>query len=266
MSNLVLTPANYYSLEADNAYWSASLVKEFLDCPARACAELRGEYEKPKTTALLVGGYIDAWFDGDEAYSLFVEQHRDEIFQRNGKPRADFVKADEMIASAVSDPVFMEFMEGDKQVIYVGSIAGFQFKMKADIVHESRTVDVKSVKDFEPVYLPGQGRVSFADAWNWPLQMAIYQEIRAQNENGIKKPCYLAAITKQTPPDKDIIEIEQENMDVELEVLTDKMPLFDAYKQGVIEPPRCEKCAYCRSTRKIAYPTKLNYYRTGEVE
>ena len=33
-----LTAANYHSLEMNNRYWSASLLKEFLDCPARAIA------------------------------------------------------------------------------------------------------------------------------------------------------------------------------------------------------------------------------------
>jgi len=266
MAKFELTAENYYSLDANNAYWSASLIKEFMDCPARACAELRGEYERPKTTALLVGGYIDAWFEGDEAYSLYVERYHDEIFQRNGKPRADFVKADEMINRATSDPVFMEYMEGDKQVIMTADIFGFPFKAKFDVFHPDRTVDLKTVKDFEPIYKPGQGRLSFADAWNWVFQMALYQRIRAYNENNVLKPQYLNCITKQSPPDIDAIELDQESLDAEMEVLQEHMPLYDAYKQGVIEPPRCGRCAYCRQSKKLSKPTRLEYYRTGDIE
>jgi hypothetical protein len=52
-----LTAANYHSTEMNNRYWSASLLKSFLECPARAFAELSGEYERPKSDALLVGSY-----------------------------------------------------------------------------------------------------------------------------------------------------------------------------------------------------------------
>lgn len=260
-----LTPENYHSREANNAYWSASLVKEFMDCPARAVAELRGEYERPKTVALIVGGYVDAWFEGRDAFERFVEENRDEILQKNGKPRANFVAAREMINRAESDPVFMEYMDGEKQTIMTGEIGGLPFKVKFDVLHPDRTVDLKTVKDLEPVYLPGQGRVSFADAWHWPLQMAIYQSIRAQND-GSTKPCYLAVITKQDPPDLEVVALEQEVLDAEMSVLLDRLPLYDAYKQGVIEPPRCEKCAYCRATKKLSGATPLTYYQFGGTD
>lgn len=265
MPDFKLTSENYYSIEADNAYWSASLVKEFMSCPARACAELRGEYKRPETTALLVGGYIDAYFESAESFTRFCEIHHDQIYQKNGKLRSDFVKANQMIEKAENDPVFMEYMKGDKQTIMTGNLFGFQFKCKFDVCHPERTVDLKSVKDFEPVYIPGQGKVSFADAWNWPLQLSIYQAVRAQNEDGEMKPCYLDCITKQQPPDLDVIEIDDDSMTVEREVLSEKMPLFDAYKQGVIEPPRCGKCEYCRSTKKLTKPSKIGYYRMGQV-
>lgn len=265
MSDFNLTKENYYSNEANNVYWSASLVKEFMDCPARAVAELHGEYERPLTTALLVGGFIDAWFEGDEAFYQFIEDHRSEIFQANGKKmRSEFIKAGDMINRARDDELFMEYMEGDKQTIMTGELFGFPFKCKFDVLHTERTVDLKTVKDFEPVYVKGQGKLSFADAWNWPLQMAIYQQIRAQNEGGEIKPCYLACITKQTPPDIEVVQVDDESMQAEMEVLAEKMPLFDAFKQGVIEPHRCEKCEYCRKTKKLKKPRLIGYYRMGD--
>ena len=260
-----LTKRNYYTRKANRNYWSASLIKEFLDCPARAVATLRGEYVRPVTIALLIGSYVDSYFEGKRSFDSFIRRNYDAIYTKSGSLRADFVKADEMIACAESDPVFMDFMTGDKQTIMTANLFGFPFKAKFDVIHPDRTVDLKTVKDFDPVYLPGQGKVSFADAWNWVLQMAIYREVRKQND-GIAKPCFIAAITKQTPPDHDVVFIDDESMDAELEVLAEKMPLFDAYKQGVIEPPRCGKCAYCRQTKKINYPTQLNYYRTGETD
>ena len=62
--NFKLTAANYYSKEANERYFSVSQYKNFLDCPARAMAEIRGEYKQPMTTALLVGSYVDSYFEG----------------------------------------------------------------------------------------------------------------------------------------------------------------------------------------------------------
>ena len=66
-----LTNDNYFSLEAKNIL--VSQYKTFLDCPARAMAEIRGEYKQPMTTALLVGSYVDAYFEG--TLDKFQEEH-----------------------------------------------------------------------------------------------------------------------------------------------------------------------------------------------
>ena len=61
---MILTNENYYSVDANLEYMSVSQYKDFRKCEAMALATLRGEWEKPKTTALLVGSYIDSWFEG----------------------------------------------------------------------------------------------------------------------------------------------------------------------------------------------------------
>lgn len=243
---------NYFSQEANNAYWSASLIKDFMDCEARALASLRGEYERPSSTALLVGSYVDAHFEGTESMTKFVENHP-EIIKRDGTLKAEYVKADEMIERAESDPVFTEYLTGEKQVIRTGEIFGFPFKIKMDVYQPGkRIVDLKTVRDFAPIYKPGEGRLSFAQAWNWPLQMAIYQAVE-----GNRLPCYLAVITKEDPPDIEVIQIPQETLDAELEYLKFKLPRFDAIKQGVIEPKRCGSCAYCRGSKRLTGPRSL---------
>lgn len=71
MSNLLkLTPENYYTKEANMQYVSVSQYKEFngttgkMGCEAYAMAKLRGEVEEVTTTALMVGSYVDAYFEG----------------------------------------------------------------------------------------------------------------------------------------------------------------------------------------------------------
>ena len=57
---MILTNENYFSKEADMEYMSVSQFKAFEQCEAAALASVKGEWERTKTTALLVGSYVDA--------------------------------------------------------------------------------------------------------------------------------------------------------------------------------------------------------------
>lgn len=243
---LKLTPENYYSKDADRDYFSASQIKSFKRCEAATMAEINGEWERPSSTALLVGGYVDAALTGD--LDVFMREHP-EMYKRDGTLKADFVQAQAMVDRAKSDVMFMDYLSGEHQEILTGNLYGVPFKAKLDAFLPCRIVDLKTVRDMQPVYLPGQGRVDFATAWDWPLQMAIYQALAAYREGQL--PCYLAVITKEDPPDIDIIEVEQERMDAEMAWLEQMLPRYEAIKAGIIEPERCGHCAYCRATKKI---------------
>ena len=249
-----ITKTNYYTLEANQAYWSASFVKAMMKCPASALAELRGEYTRPSSTALLIGSFVDAAFVGKRSFDRFISEHPEIINSRTGEIKKDFQKAIDMINRAKSDDVFMSYMKGQKQAIKTGKIAGIPFKCKIDVYSKgNRIVDLKTARDMQPVYVPGQGKISFAEYYNYPLQMAIYQMLE-----GNKLPCFLAVITKEEPPDIAIIEIPQHVLDAEIEVLYEKLPFFDAMRQGIIEPERCEECAYCRQTKKLTGAINLD--------
>lgn len=244
-----LTNDNYYSQEANAAYWSASQVKAFLKCEAAALAEAQGEYEQKDTTALLVGSFIDAYVEGLDQFAKFNEAHP-ELYKRDGTLKADFAKAAAMIDRMEHSPVFMDYLSGDKQTILTGELFGLPFKAKLDVfVPGERIVDLKTVKDLDPVYVPGEGRLAYYDAWNWPMQLAIYQALE-----GHQLPCYLAVVTKEDPPTLDLVEVPQWRLDAEMKFLEGIMPRLDAIKQGIIEPERCEHCAYCRATKEITGP------------
>lgn len=249
-----LTADNYYSPEANKVYWSASFVKEMMDCPNRAMGELDGTYQRGSNAALMVGSFVDSYFEGEESFAKFIEEHPEIVNSRTGEFKSDFNKALLMIARAKSDSFFMEMMRGEKQRIFTGEIGGIPFKCKLDVyLPGERIVDIKTVKDFEPMYRKEEGRLSFAEYWRWPLQMAIYQHLE-----GNKLPCYLACITKQDPPDIQVIEIPQHILDTEMEILLEKLPYLDAIRQGIIEPDRCESCAHCRNTRKLSGAISLD--------
>ena len=250
-----LNEMNYFSHEADTAFFSASQIKAFRKCEACAMAELQGLRIREMSTALMVGQYVDAALTGD--LDEWCGGHP-EIKKRDGSLKAEFLQASEMVGRANRDPLFMEFMEGEHQAILKAPIlGGYWFKAKFDVLGPDRIVDLKTVRDLSPVYLPGQGRVDFATAWDWPLQMAIYQKIY-QECYGEKLPCYLAVITKETPPDIRIIRVDQERMDAEIAMLETQLPRFEAVKSGAIDPERCENCAWCRQSRVLYGPELLS--------
>jgi len=242
------TKNNYFSPEMEQTYFSASQVKQFMSCEARALAQIRGEWNPPPGQALMVGSFVDAAFDGPKTFQKWVEEHQSDVAKRDGTLKAEYVRAMDMIYKARSDEVFSEYMRGQKQKILTGTIDGIPFKCKLDVYRKGeRIVDLKTTKDMQPMYKPGEGRLSFADHWLWPLQMAIYQHIE-----GNRLPCYLAVITKEDPPDIAVIQVEQGKMDAEMDFLREKLPRYNAIKRGLIEPERCENCAYCRATRKLS--------------
>ena len=245
-----LNEMNYFSHEADMAYFSASQIKSFKRCEAQTMAALRGDYVRPMSEALLQGQFVDESLTGN--YSEWVLKHP-EISKRDGNLKAEFMKCQEMVNRAQRDRVFMSTMEGEHQVIRTGTIDGIPFKAKYDVYKRDDPdmkeviVDLKTVKDFSPVYMPGQGKVTFADAWDWPLQMAIYQQLSETK----RATCLLSVISKEDPPDVNVVWIPQERLDAEMEILRRQLPRMEAVKAGIIEPNRCGKCAYCRSTHMI---------------
>ena len=251
-----LTKENYYSHDADALYYSASQIKGFFDCEAREMARINELYQEEPSTALMAGSYVDAYFEGSA--EQFQAEHPEIFNKRTGELKADYKKADEMIQRALQDDVFKEYMRGEKQKIFTGTIAGLPFKAKLDVYLEhERIVDLKTCRDFGSQYAPGQGRLRFDEVFHYPLQLAIYQELVYQN-TGEKLPCFIACITKEDPPDIGLFEYPQAELDTEMELLRERLPRIDAIKSGVLDPKRCGKCRYCRATNKLAGPKYIS--------
>lgn len=238
---------NYFSPEAMTGYMSVSQFKEFLDCPARMMAELSGEYVRDDTTALLVGSYVDAYFSGE--LEDFMAEHP-EIMTKKGDLRADYQRAGEIIERAESDEFFMSYLDAPAtQAILTGELLGHPWKVKVDALHDDKIVDLKVMKDMEPVWKDGE-RKSFIDAWGYALQGYVYREIVSQHV-GKKLPFYLAVITKEKEPDLAVIEIPDWRLNSEAAVVEHYIGEYAAVKEGLTAPRRCGVCAYCRRTKKL---------------
>ena len=280
MSNLIaLTPENYYSQEANMQYVSVSQYKDFngttgkLGCEAYAMAKLRGEVEEVSTTPLLVGSYVDAYFEG--TLPTFSAQHP-EIFSSRGKTagelKAEYKQASAMIDRAEKDKVFMQYMAGDKQVIMTGEINGIPVKIKIDSCDGKRITDLKTVKSVtETFYAKDHGqRLNFCEWWGYDLQGAVYREIYRQN-TGKLLPFYICAISKdKTSPGNiphpriKVIEIPPMVMDEKLAEFQSNIIKVQRLKDGEIEPLRCEVCDYCADTEVLDGPISMDMLM-GEI-
>lgn len=256
-----ITNNNYFSPEANEMYMSSSQFKDFLKCEACAMAKLKGAYNQPVTTALIVGSYVDAYFEG--TLDNFRKQHP-EILKRDGDLKADYVQADYIIERVTHDKLFMKYMSGEKQVIMTGEIEGVPFKIKIDSYHKGKAiVDLKVVKDFQQIWDNNvKAKVPFVEYWGYDIQGAIYQEI-AYQKTGVRLPFFLAAVTKENEPDLCLMNIPQERLDVCMTTVRALVKRFQAVKHSAELPSRCERCDYCKNTKVL---TSIIDYRDMEVK
>lgn len=240
---MTLNNSNYFSQENNLKYMGSSQFKTFFDCEAMGLAEVKGEYQREKTTSMLVGSYVDAYYEGSlDDFKL----ENPEIFLKNGGLKSEFRKAEEIIARLQRDELFSKYMSGNKQTILTGEIEGVPCKIKIDSYHIGKAiVDLKIVKDFKREWKDGL-KISFVEKWGYDLQGAFYQEIE-----GNKLPFFIAGATKEKEPDLEIINIHQERLDVCIDIIRKNIKRYDDIKKGLIEPKRCEKCDYCKSTKVL---------------
>ncbi len=251
---LQLNDGNYYSLEANRAYMSYSQYKEFRSCEARAMAQLNG-WESESSVDLLVGSYVHAWVEGEEALERFKAENPD-IFTQKGELKAQFRNAEEMIQALQSDPLISLALTGEKEVIRTAEFAGCQWKVKIDIYNpkEGRFTDLKTARSLDDKVWTGGKYVHFIEARGYIGQMALYQEIEARaTGRGEKLDPYVIIITKESPPNKEIVTFEPaDRLKPALDAIEKSMPRVLAVKSGQEEPTRCGSCEYCRGTKRLS--------------
>ena len=249
-----LTNGNYFSTEANKSFWSVSSFKAFDKCEASGLAQVRGQYKREMTDALLIGSYVDAYFAGE--MDEFVGKYADTMFKKNGELYAKYEQANRLVNTIECQPLMMDFLEGDKQVIRTASLFGVDWKIKMDVFNGERIVDLKCVKDFEPLYKEGFGRLSWIEYWGYDIQGAIYQKVeQISSQRAEPLPFYIVAVTKEKTPDIAVIRLPQHVLDTALKVVEAKIDRFDLVKTGEVPPMRCERCEYCKSTKILTEPS-----------
>lgn len=233
-----LTSENYYGQEANEQYFSVSQYKDFARCEAMALAKIRGEYQQPITRALLVGSFVDSYFEGTLPQFM---QDNPELFTRKNELKSEFRKANEIIGRVKADPLFMRFMSGEKQRIMtfrISGVPGTAWKMKMDSYLEGICItDLKVVANFRSLPL-----------WRYDLQGAVYQA-GVEAVTGERLPFYLAVATKERVTDLDIFQIPQSTLDMARTEIIENMGHFNDVKKGMAPPRHCGKCDYCKSVK-----------------
>lgn len=266
MELLKLNDANYYSPEANMQYMSASQFKSFRRCESAAMAELRGEWNRPGSTALLVGSYVDAYFSGE--LRQFKAQHP-EMYKKDGTLKSEFLQAQAAAERLERDELARMLLSGGHQVIKTGQIHGVWFKAKYDSLLEESAVDaicekfpevrslvpfggpmivdLKCMRDFEQIWDEDvQEKVSFVNYWGYDIQGAIYQMLDAR-----QAPFVIVGVTKEVEPNITAIHVPDMDLSFSMMAVEALAPRYAAIKRGEIEPHGCGKCAYCKSNKKL---------------
>lgn len=262
-----LTAENYYSMEANKAYMSVSQFKDFagtygkLPCEYSALERLEERWTDEPSTALKVGSYVDAHFEGT------LEEFKKEnpsLFKKDGGLKADYVKANEIIARIERDSYFMKYMSGDKQVIMTGTIGGAEWKIKIDsYISDMAIVDLKVMASItELKWVKDMGYLDFVRYWGYDIQGAVYQEIVRQN-TGKLLPFYIAGATKEKEPDIRIIHVTDNYLKEAMSVVEANLPRILRVKNGEAEPDRCELCDCCRHNRVLTKPISITDLTAG---
>jgi len=251
-----LNRETYHSLEADREFMSRSQYLNFLGCEAQEVARLAGEWTEEKSTALLVGSYVHSWNDG--TINQFKKEHP-EMFTKAGEPKAEYKTADKAITTLENDRLCMYTLQGEKEVIITAEFAGVMWKVMLDVKNSDRrrNVDLKTTKSIrERFWNPDiEEKQSFLEQYKYPLQAAIYSEIE-RIASGRPEfdwwKFYIVAVSKECVPDKEVIDMhDPERYVMELEQIRLNIPRILAVKAGEVEPVRCGKCDYCKSTRQL---------------
>lgn len=264
--NKPVTAANYFDPDVEWAYMGSTQIKNFMACEAAELARLRGQYVTPTTTAMLVGSYVDAHFEG--TLDVFRGRHP-EIFKRDGTLKSEFSRANEIIERMERDELYMLLMGGQKQVVRTGEIAGVPVKIKIDSLLDAADcreivrrfpgaaealgfcsgaiVDQKVMRSLEDAWDMEERRwVPWWRSWRYDIQGAVYQAVE-----GRMLPFLLAAGTKEEKPDIRAVYLPDAVLDAALAEVEELLPRFQAVKEGREAPRSCGTCPYCRAVRQL---------------
>lgn len=255
-----LDASNYHSVQANLSYLDCSTYKNFMGtpgikgCECRALAIASGKYVRPRTDALMVGSYVDAYFDGS------LEQFKDEnpqIFTQKGELKSQYKQAEVMIKRCEKDELFMKYMYGDTQQIFTSKINGVPIRIKVDSFDGHRITDLKTCKSISEVYYAKDlgERLDFITYFGYVEQAYFYKKVML-NITGKDYPYYIAAVSKDKEdgiphPRIAIINIPDSIIWDKGKEIEMQLPKVWKLLRGEIKPVPCGTCSWCADNLPI---------------
>ena len=299
MTDFTLTVDNYHSLQANQHTMSSHQWGNWMECPARTFASLNGAWGTGDKVAFLVGGYIDVmlltpldsqrWFD-DHKQAMIEMGLLSKAKNTRGAKLATVIKADNMIERAKHDPVFMDAISGESQLIMTAELFGHPWRCMVDSIKRDimRITDLKSTKsttskswfNTDTIFNILDGttdqkenlhRGLYFDEFNYFRQFAIYREIAAKytRTDPDDWTLLMAALSKEKPTDANPNIPDWRQVDLELRIMNDEDALMRQldiveehseqiwkWKLGEEPAPACGKCAFCIAHKQLSEPTQ----------
>lgn len=264
--SFVLCEETYHTPEANKRYLDCSTFKSFIGTAGRSSCEKRaldiamGRYNPPKTDALLIGGYVDAYFD--HSLAKFMVDNMDDLYTKasikkfhEGKGDLEllsqFKQADAMIRRAIKDTLFMRYVDGETQKIMVADLDGIPIRVKLDSYDGKRITDIKTAASISETYYAkdlGQ-RLNFIEYFGY-VEQAFFYQYAVEYNIGKKLPFYLAVITKDKEynvphPRIAVIQIPDKVIEDKGKEIREKIHGVWSLLQGEIDPIPCGHCEWC---------------------
>lgn len=247
-----LNHENYFNQESNLEYMSTSQFKSFSSCQSRAMAELKGDWKVNKV-AFKEGHFFEACITNQ--IEKFIANNPYMVSSQGktkGEIKANFKKIINSANVFKSQKLFMDSIKDcEEQVILTGEIGGIKFKGCLDFFNPStfEGFDTKCMKNFDKIYSEEEKmRINWYFAYGYNLQMAIYQELIKQNFGKSGKQ-HLLSVTKEEIPNVQGVLFSDEILQNAIDIIEFYTPIYDKIKCGEIQPDRCEKCDYCKSTK-----------------
>lgn len=276
---MIITKENYFSQEAAWECMGSTQYKTFVDCEHRAMGMLRGDWQLGKkqldgsyklSDDILMGKYCHAYFESPEALEKCKTEYPQMFLTKKSKYgeagdlKKDFLQCDEIIQKIESDPLFMQALQGQKEVIFTAEMFGMMWKVLLDsyFLEKKRFTDLKILKSLYDKQRSKELGIyeNVFEFRGYFDQIAIYSEIErlsmGRPEDDYIEP-FIAVATKETPGDKAILSFNTEGeshanfITTRLEMIKYNMPRIKDVKEGKVTPVKCGVCEYCRETKKL---------------
>ena len=255
---ITVDASNYHSFEVEKQWLSSSQLLDWQECEARATARyLRGEsvYEE-ETPAMKMGRYLAARWAGESHFREFIAANPD-VFRRDGLLKAEFSQCEQLYSRTCEDAFFRRYLQGRHWEILTGELFGLPWKCRIEVYNQEENflTDLMVCRDFAPVWdAVKEQRVAFYAARRIHLRLGLHQLMLRRNTGRTPK-MYLAAVTRQNPPDLKVLSFNGtaalERIAAETAGAAATAERIREIRAGRLEPRRCGNCPYCRGSRLL---------------